>query len=249
MFRIIYSRLLRLHPHRFRQRFGDEMMAIFDDTHGTHARLILLVDALVSVLRQSTLRSEFWQEPAPSVIDAGPMFYSLEPFKPRRIVLVYGAALTLALFCGVCFLFNYGVNAILPEGFSHAQYGTITPSPALGVQQETVGTSASLPSIPVEVPEQVLRSYVGVYVVQSPDQVALTITLENGQLSLAMPGQPRIALIPVSQNRFNAASRPGLWIEFLKVSTGDYELQVHDGGRIVTAKPAGASQHQYQSHS
>ena len=129
MFRIIYSRLLWLHPHRFRQRFGDEMMAIFDHTHGTRARLILLVDAFVSVLRQSTLRSEFLQEPAPSAIDAGPMFYSLEPFKPRRIILVYGAALTLALFCGVCFLFNYGVNAILPEGLSHAQYG---PLPVAG---------------------------------------------------------------------------------------------------------------------
>src|SRR5579864_695893 len=247
MFRIVYSRLLRLHPHRFRQRFGDEMMAIFDHTHGTRARLILLVDAFVSVLRQSTLRPEFLQEPAPSVIDAGPMFYSLEPFKPRRIILVYGAALTLALFCGVCFLFNYGVNAILPQGFNHAQYGTVTASPALGVQQETVAPSASLSSIPVEVPEQILQSYVGVYVVQSPDQVALSITLENGRLSLAIPDQPRIALIPVSQNRFNATNRPGLWIEFLKIGTGDYELQVHDGGKIVTAKPAGASQH--QSHS
>jgi hypothetical protein len=248
MFRITYSRLLRLHPHRFRQRFGDEMMAIFDHTHGTRARLILLVDAFVSVLRQSALRPEFLQEAAPSVIDAGPMFYSLEPFKPRRIILVYGAALTLALFCGVCFLFNHGVNAILPEGFSHAQYGTVTPSLALGVQQETVAPSASLSSsIPVEVPEQILQSYVGVYVVQSPDQVALSITLENGRLSLAIPDQPRIALIPVSQNRFNAINRPRLWIEFLKIGTGDYELQVHDGGKIVTAKPASASQH--QSHS
>ena len=247
MFRVIYSRLLRLHPHRFRQRFGDEMMAIFDHTRGTPARLILLVDALVSVLRQSTLRSEFCQEPAPSMIDAGPMFYSLEPFKPRRIILVYGAALTLALFCGVCFLFNYGVNAILPEGLSHAQYGTVAPSPALGVQQKTVAPSASLPSVPVAVPEQVLQSYVGVYVVQSPDQAALSIAMENGRLSLAIPGQPRIALIPISQNRFHAANRPGLWIEFLKIKTGAYELQVHDGGKIVTAQPAGASQHQSRS--
>lgn len=247
MFRITYSRLLRLHPHRFRQRFGDEMMVIFDHSHGTRARLILLVDAFVSVLRQSALRSEFLRETAPSVIDAGPMFYSLEPFKPRRIILVYGATLTLALFCGVCFLFNYGVNAILPEGLSHAQYGTVTPSPTLGVQQETVAPSPSLSPIPVEVPEQILQSYVGVYVVQSPDQVALSITLENGRLSLAIPDQPRIALIPVSQNRFNAINRPGLWIEFLKIGTGDYELQVHDGGKIVTAEPASASQH--QSHS
>ena len=54
MLRFLYSAVLRAHPPYFRQRFSDEMQAIFDqaDTELTKARL--LADAAFSLVRQWT---------------------------------------------------------------------------------------------------------------------------------------------------------------------------------------------------
>ena len=65
MFRLFYIGLIRLHPRPFRQRFGDEMLWIFDQTaSGDFGRLF--ADALVSLGRQWLLRRPRpYQPPAP----------------------------------------------------------------------------------------------------------------------------------------------------------------------------------------
>jgi hypothetical protein len=60
MLRSLYRCALHLHPPAFRKRFGDEMLAIFDQAHGTASALKLIFDALFSLSRQWTLRPEFW---------------------------------------------------------------------------------------------------------------------------------------------------------------------------------------------
>jgi hypothetical protein len=52
MIRALYSLITRLHPRQFRDRFGDEMMATFDEAlnHGSGIHLVL--DGLLSLARQ-----------------------------------------------------------------------------------------------------------------------------------------------------------------------------------------------------
>jgi len=57
-----------------------------------------LADAFISLLRQWTMRSEYWEEKAAVSVPAGvgglPVFYTLENFKPRKSALIGGAVLT-----------------------------------------------------------------------------------------------------------------------------------------------------------
>jgi hypothetical protein len=58
MARHLYRWLVILHPPQFRRRFGDEILCIFDEA-GAGATSALLVDGLISLLRQWVLRSDF----------------------------------------------------------------------------------------------------------------------------------------------------------------------------------------------
>ena len=62
MLRRIYRCVLRLHPPAFRGRFGDEILSIFDEAKGKLSGFRLLMDSILSLIRQWTLRPEFWRE-------------------------------------------------------------------------------------------------------------------------------------------------------------------------------------------
>jgi len=61
MMRPMYRCLLALHPAMFRDRFADEMLWIFDESHGPWSQPSLLLDAFASLFRQWLLRSEPWK--------------------------------------------------------------------------------------------------------------------------------------------------------------------------------------------
>lgn len=85
MKRSLYRVLVALHPRRFRERFGDEMLWIFDQSvpeRGTR----LFGDCVVSLLRQWLLRSGLWK-------------------------LASGAAISVLLLCGWGYFFTRSVNA------------------------------------------------------------------------------------------------------------------------------------------
>ena len=56
MLRPLYRWVLLAHPPAFRRRFGDEILAIFDASPRNRDRYRLLLDGLLSLLRQWTLR-------------------------------------------------------------------------------------------------------------------------------------------------------------------------------------------------
>jgi len=60
MTRTLYKWLISLHPPQFRGQFGEQMLCIFDETEA-NAQIPLLVDALISVIRQWILRSGVWK--------------------------------------------------------------------------------------------------------------------------------------------------------------------------------------------
>ncbi|HKQ86519.1 MAG TPA: hypothetical protein VJS43_07065 [Candidatus Acidoferrales bacterium] len=60
MSRFIYCCLIRLHPREFRERFGDEMLCVFDEAQ--HAgEATFLADGVGSLARQWVLRSGLWR--------------------------------------------------------------------------------------------------------------------------------------------------------------------------------------------
>ena len=58
MIRWLYTWLICLHPARFRERFGEQMTSVFDESLRQRGGIRLLADAAVSVLRQQLLRSD-----------------------------------------------------------------------------------------------------------------------------------------------------------------------------------------------
>jgi hypothetical protein len=107
MLRLFYRWLLRFHPARFRERFAEEMVSIFDHVEGRAATAELVADAFISLVRQWTIRSEYWEEKVSASVPAGvggfPVFYTLESFKPRKSALIGGAVLTW-IACSAVFL-------------------------------------------------------------------------------------------------------------------------------------------------
>ncbi len=82
----VYRCVVRLHPATFRRRFGDEMLSIFDQQKRTSARLGVMLDGLVSLVRQWTLRTHIAAArpvPAPSSSAHIPSFASFDAFRPN----------------------------------------------------------------------------------------------------------------------------------------------------------------------
>ena len=111
MLRVLYRWVLRAHPPYFRQRFGEQMQSIFDSAESPGAEIGLLVDAVLSLARQWSLRPQFWEQPNLAAgVDGTPLFHSLDNFKPRATALVYGAFLSLFVLNGVAWTMGYAWN-------------------------------------------------------------------------------------------------------------------------------------------
>jgi hypothetical protein len=102
MDRLLYVWLVGLHPRQFRERFGQEMIGIYDEHTGSGRRAALFIDLLISLFRQWMLRPAH-HEPALSIalpatsLDT-PVFQLLESSFPSRSALVNGAILSLVCF-------------------------------------------------------------------------------------------------------------------------------------------------------
>jgi hypothetical protein len=55
----LYELLVRLHPRAFRERFGQEMLGVFEESD-TAPSPSLFADCLISLMRQWVLRSGYW---------------------------------------------------------------------------------------------------------------------------------------------------------------------------------------------
>lgn len=96
MLRSIYRSLIRAHPRGFRRLFGSEMIWIFDQAADHRARLSLLADALLSVLRQRWLRPVTSLPRAAAQTVGMPAFSTLDTSLPPSMLL-WGAIVSLVL--------------------------------------------------------------------------------------------------------------------------------------------------------
>lgn len=102
--RWFYIFLLRLHPRAFRQRFGDEMLAIFDQSS---EKVSLIADGLLSLVRQRALRRPSFAFSPTTAADGVPLFYSAGPEIPSVSALMRGAFVTLLAFGMISFVMSH----------------------------------------------------------------------------------------------------------------------------------------------
>jgi hypothetical protein len=127
MLRRIYRSVLYLHPPGFRMRFGEEMLSIFDLTKGRLSAFRLLMDSILSLIRQWTLRPEFWNESgsAPAqqaAFDGVPSFCTLNPFRPRAAAVIPGLMLSMAVFSLTCVAIKYSWIRVLHVHIPEVQF-------------------------------------------------------------------------------------------------------------------------------
>lgn len=151
MLATLYRGVIRLHPPAFRERFGDEMVSIFERAQGARTALLLL-DALVSLIRQWGLRSEFCHSldppPARPALDGVPTFSSIDPFRPRSAAVIEGLVLSITLFCLTCFAIRYSWIRVLHVRIPEVQFERPTWRP----ESRSTSTSES-----VEKPDRPVR--------------------------------------------------------------------------------------------
>jgi|CZKS01.1.fsa_nt_gi hypothetical protein len=122
MIRWFYAGLLRLHPLRFRQRYGEEMLWIFDQAAAKGRTFPLFGDAVLSLWRQWTLRPESWHQSKAvnrAALDGVPAFYIGAGDIPRTSALIHGGMLSLVVFSVVCYTLSHSNSHVFPLVGSH----------------------------------------------------------------------------------------------------------------------------------
>ena len=214
MLRCCYQCLLHLHPARFRERYAEEMLSIFDDIEGRAERRRLVADAVISLLRQWITRPQNWEQKVTASVPVGPTtspaFFVLGDFKSRKSTFFYGAVLTLML-CS-------SLLAILQRSKKHYAY------------QPRV-----FPEVVVD--PDALNSYTGAYAFALPSKGTALVTLKNGQLMIEVPTEWKANLVRVQGSRFAFSDARENWIEFSRYANGViYEIHVHRNGSELQAR-------------
>ena len=121
MFRHLYRCFLRLHPRSFRERFGEEMLYIFDQQRGLLTAFGLLLDSFLSLLRQWTFRSRLGiaitsRPNIETTSNGGPSFATINNFRPRMSAIVHGLLLSTLLFCMSVYAIRYSWIHVINVG-------------------------------------------------------------------------------------------------------------------------------------
>jgi pimeloyl-ACP methyl ester carboxylesterase len=111
--RNFYRWILAAHPRAFRERFENEMLCVFEEALATESSLRLIMDGVISLLRQRLFR----RGPAREVLQAAPagpndLFSSFlgeqHPIPMKMSRLIFGAAISFNLFVMTCALMGRG---------------------------------------------------------------------------------------------------------------------------------------------
>ena len=147
MLRYLYRCAVRLHPSSFRERFGDEMLYIFDQQRGTLTAFALVLDSFLSVLRQWEFRLHLRIGPTTASVvhqtsNGAPSFATVDNFRPRTSAIIHGMVLSIILFCTTVYAIRYSwihmVNLSILERVFH-------PNQEISPRRNTTYFSSSSP--------------------------------------------------------------------------------------------------------
>jgi hypothetical protein len=245
MLRHFYRYMIRLHPSRFRRRFGEEMLSIFDEAQSRKKVLGLMVDGIASLSRQWILRPEFWSDaalPVQPAVDGIPAFGSLDPFRPRATAVMQGAVLSITLFSLTCFAIRYSwihiLHVRIPETqFESAQsiHPGASPSELRGATSKAEAKNSSRPALSDEEPSSE-RLKVDVLPVEAAPAWASTEASDtNAQQVASASPQPSGSAIHLE---INLEAYAGTY--FAHSSDSRILIDIKDDNLVMTAgnKPA-----------
>ena len=108
----------------------------------------------------------------------------------------------------------------------------VVPDAAVAVSSPATQASAA-----IFISKQILESYVGTYVLDSPDRATVSISMTAGELALETGGKQECSLTVISENRFAVCNKSDLWIEFLLQGSGmAQQIIIHDADREIRAQ-------------
>jgi hypothetical protein len=263
MLRHLYRCAVRLHPSGFRRRFGEEMLYIFDQRKGTLSALGAMLDCVVSLLRQWTLRPHIGIElpaaPLSPAADHIPSFKTLDPFRPRASAIIDGTVLSVILFCMSVFAIRYSwihvlnlpivrvaVNSGQPIAPQARLQFDVIPTEPEDIQSKTIASSTPRAPATSDRTRGVaiwLDSYVGKYISNDPP-AKISIQIEGDPLrgdhlsvSLAAAGHPGLALSPVSPAKFVIVGAENSYVDFTADAQGRICcLSLVVNGNAITAQ-------------
>jgi hypothetical protein len=116
------------------------------------------------------------------------------------------------------------------------------PTTAASRSLDVDGTPTRL-IVTTPVTQALLQSYVGEYVSDSPGHLAISISEEGGHLTMAIAGQPKRDLVPVSETEFAVREIENCWIIFLPADDdahrndlSHWEIQIFQSGQYLSAR-------------
>ena len=152
MLRSLYVWLLQLHPAAFRQRFGEEMLEIFENAAGLRASVLLLVDGLMSLMRQWALRPEFRQPFLATAVSEGaadvPHFRTIDSYKPRPAAMFHGGLLTVVMLCAVVGVMGKGGKVRVFLIGVHHPSSHLLPVNSASVAESELNTTVKFGPVP-----------------------------------------------------------------------------------------------------
>ncbi|HZS57102.1 MAG TPA: alpha/beta hydrolase [Bryobacteraceae bacterium] len=110
--RRMYRWILDAHPRAFRERFANEMLCVFDEALATEGAFYLMVDGMISLLRQRLFGRTPARNVAQTAVEGAHLFSSVLAAQQRTSLkmshLVLGAAISFDLFVMTCALIGRG---------------------------------------------------------------------------------------------------------------------------------------------
>lgn len=197
MIRWLYIVLLRLHPRRFRQRFGDEMLWIFDESTGYRGVAALFADGVRSLFRQWMLRPEpARQTSAAHASDGVPVFYTGGGDTPRRSALIQGVFVSLVIFWSVSYVITHGrsrgpFSSLLIGSHNHS-FSHLLPARSLNAAPREL-------DVEIKVKPEPLAHKIPAYFRLMPVLTALDVD-EDGVISAVEISNAAVALRTLDRN-------------------------------------------------
>ena len=260
MLRYLYRCVLDAHPLYFRQRFSEEMLAIFDESESGWEAALLLADAVISLARQWTVRPQFWAGPASAADHGSRLFPLLENFRPRAVALAYGALVSAIVLNGVSLTIGYAWNhphymeirqpvITPPASWRNASAAGVAPEkaakPSLYTDQGRVllifnaPAPASSDKSGLTTDEELPRgyqAYVGTYMSGPPTDRRIDVSVRDGRLRLEIDGTVRSHLAPTSQDNVLKCISVDCSVSFGMNDKGTVDhIEVRDSGRAFRA--------------